>query len=88
MGDKINFMKANSEVSGKFNGEELILVELPSSVVLKVTETEPGVRGDTSKSGTKPATLETGATIKVPLFVGSGEDIRVDTRTGQYLERA
>ncbi len=88
LGDKVNFLKDNSEAAGKFNNEELILIELPSSVVLKVTETEPGVRGDTAKSGTKPAKVETGATIKVPLFVGTGDEIRVDTRTGLYLERA
>ena len=57
-------------------------------MVLKVTETEPGVRGDTAKGGTKPAKVETGATVKVPLFVSTGDQIRVDTRTGQYLERA
>lgn len=88
LGDKVNYLVDNSEATGRFSDEELISVELPASVVLTVTETEPGVRGDTAKSGTKPAKVETGATIKVPLFVGSGERIRVDTRTGQYLERA
>ena len=87
LGDKVNYLKDNSEVSGRFSGEELILVELPSSVELKITETEPGIRGDTAKSGTKPATVETGAVIKVPLFVNQSDSIRVDTRTGQYLER-
>ena len=87
LGDKINFLKDNSEAVGRFNGEELILVELPPSVALKISETEPGVRGDTAKSGTKPATVETGAVIKVPLFVNPGDTVRVDTRTGQYLER-
>ena len=66
----------------------MISVELPASVILSVTETEPGIRGDTAKSGTKPAKVETGAVIKVPLFVNGGDKIRVDTRTGQYLERA
>ncbi len=88
LGEKANFLQDNSEVMGRYSGEELISVELPPSVVLAVTETEPGVRGDTAKSGTKPAKVETGATIKVPLFVNPGEKIRVDTRTGQYLERA
>lgn len=87
LGDKVNYLKDNSEVAGRFSGEELILVELPSSVELKIIETEPGVRGDTAKSGTKPATVETGAVIKVPLFVNQSDSIRVDTRTGQYLER-
>jgi elongation factor P len=88
LGDKIKFMKENSEVTGRYSDEELISVELPASVILKVTETEPGVRGDTAKSGGKPAKVETGATIKVPLFVNQGDSVRVDTRTGQYLERA
>lgn len=88
LGNKVNFLKDNSDAVGRFSGEELISVELPASVVLKITGTEPGVRGDTAKSGTKPATVETGAVIKVPLFVGTGDSVRVDTRTGQYLERA
>ena len=88
LGANVNFLKDNSEAIGRFHDEELISVELPASVVLKVTDTEPGVRGDTAKSGTKPAKVETGATVKVPLFVGTGENIRVDTRTGEYLERA
>ena len=88
LGEKVNFLQENSEAVGRFSGEELISVELPASVVLEVTETEPGIRGDTAKSGTKPAKVQTGATIKVPLFVNTGEKIRVDTRTGQYVERA
>ena len=88
LGEKANFLKENSDVTGKYCNEELVSVELPASVTLKVVETEPGVRGDTAKSGTKPAKVETGATVKVPLFVGTGDMIRVDTRTGQYLERA
>ena len=88
LGEKINYLKDNSEAIGRFSGEELISVELPSSVVLLIASTEPGVRGDTAKSGTKPAKVETGATIKVPLFVNNGDKIKVDTRTGQYLERA
>ena len=63
-------------------------VELPNSVELTVTDTDPGLRGDTASGGTKPATLETGAVVQVPLFVSIGDVIRVDTRTGQYLERA
>ncbi|MCG3175952.1 MAG: Elongation factor P [Candidatus Omnitrophica bacterium] len=88
LGDQVDYLKDNSEVKGKFSDEELILVELPASVVLEITETEPGVRGDTAKSGTKPAKVETGAVVKVPLFVTTGDKIRVDTRTGEYLERA
>ncbi len=88
LGEKADFLKENSDVIGRYWNEELLSVELPASVVLKVASTEPGVRGDTAKSGTKLAKLETGATIKVPLFVNTDENIRVDTRTGQYLERA
>lgn len=88
LGDKSSYLKDNSEAIGKFSGEQLISIELPSSVTLEVTETEPGVRGDTAKSGTKPAKVETGAVIKVPLFVNTGDHIRVDTRTGEYIERA
>ena len=88
LGDAVNYLKENTEVLGKYSDEELLSVILPSSVVLTVTETEPGVRGDTAKSGTKRAKVETGATINVPLFVNQGESVRVDTRTGQYLERA
>ena len=87
LGEKVNYLKDNSDVIGRFSGEEMISVELPASVTLKISETEPGIRGDTAKGGTKLATVETGAVIKVPLFVGLGDSIRVDTRTGQYLER-
>ena len=87
LGDAINYLKENTEVLGRYNDDNLILVELPASVTLEVSQTEPGIRGDTAKSGTKPAKVETGATIKVPLFVNIGDKVRVDTRTGQYLER-
>jgi len=88
LGDRVNFLRENSDVIGRYWDETLLSVELPASIVLKVSETEPGVRGDTAKSGMKPAKVETGASIKVPLFVNPGDQIRVDTRTGQYLERA
>ena len=65
-----------------------LLVTAPNVVTLTITETDPGVRGDTATGGTKPATLETGAVVKVPLFVSEGERIRVDTRTNEYLSRA
>ena len=65
-----------------------IAVQPPNFVVLQVTETDPGVRGDTASGATKPATVETGATIKVPLFVEEGESVRIDTRTGEYVSRA
>jgi elongation factor P len=67
--------------------DQPIGAELPASVELSITQTEPGFRGDTASGGTKPATLETGKVIQVPLFVNEGDSVRVDTRTGQYLER-
>ena len=70
-----------------YNGQP-IDIEIPVSLVMTVTQTEPGVKGDTVSNVTKPATLETGAEIKVPLFIGPGDRIRVDTRSGEYLERA
>ena len=88
LGERVNYLRENDEITGRYSDEDLILVELPSSVTLKVTETEPGIRGDTAKSGGKPAKVESGATIRVPLFVNTGDSIRVDTRTGLYLERA
>lgn len=88
LGTKVNYLKENEEALGRFSEDRLISVELPSSVLLTVTQTEPGIRGDTAKSGNKPSQVETGATIKVPLFINTGDRIRVDTRTGQYIERA
>lgn len=88
LGEKTGFLKENDEVTGRYADGELISVDLPPSVVLKITETEPGVRGDTAKSGSKPAKAESGAILKVPLFVNPGDRVRVDTRTGQYIERA
>lgn len=70
-----------------WNGEPLTVTP-PHFVVLTITETDPGVRGDTATGGTKPATLETGAVVKVPLFVEVGERVKVDTRTGEYIARA
>ncbi len=67
---------------------EVFGIEPPTFVELQVTETEPGFKGDTATGATKPATLETGAVINVPLFINEGEMIRVDTRTGEYMERA
>ncbi len=88
VGPTAGFLKENMEVVAKFHNGKNIGVELPIFVDLQITETEPGMRGDTSKSGNKPAKLETGVTIQVPLFVGSGETVRIDTRTGTYVSRA
>ena len=88
LGDNFKFVKENMicrvlSYKGKVFG-----VEPPTFVELQVTATEPGVRGDTATNGTKPATLETGAEIRVPIFINEGDMIRVDTRTGEYMERA
>ncbi len=87
MGEAIEYLKENTNVKVLFFNEKPIALELPNFVELKIEKTEPGVRGDTASGGTKPATLETGATVQVPLFIGEGEVIRVDTRTGAYIER-
>lgn len=87
IGDKKKFLKDNLEVSGYFYKDETLSINLPNFVVVKITGTEPGIKGDTAKSGTKPAEIETGATIQVPLFVNPDDFIKVDTRTGGYVER-
>lgn len=86
-GEGIGFLKESEEVEILFNGEEIVSVETPIFVILKVTSTEPGFKGDTATGAVKPATLETGAVINVPLFVNEGDVLRVDTRTGGYMER-
>ncbi|HZT96764.1 MAG TPA: elongation factor P [Chloroflexota bacterium] len=87
LGDARDYLKDNMELElMTFEGEP-ISIELPNSVELQIVETDPGFRGDTAAGGTKPAKLETGKVVQVPLFVEEGERIRVDTRTGQYLER-
>jgi elongation factor P len=86
-GDGVDYLKESIEVEILFNGTEIINVEIPIFVNLKVTETEPGFRGDTATGANKPATLETGATINVPLFINVGDILKVDTRIGGYVER-
>jgi len=89
LADKLKWTRPNDEVDLLFIDEKPADLQLPSSVELEVTETEPGVRGDTaSGGGNKPATLETGATIQVPLFVDVGDRVKVQTETGQYMSRA
>jgi elongation factor P len=87
-GDAAKFLKENTEVEVQFYKEKPLKITLPNQVVLKITQTDPGLKGDTVSGGGKPATLETGAQITVPLFVSQGEDVRVDTRSGTYLGRA
>ena len=88
LGEARNFIRENDTVDILFYNDQVVDVELPAAVVLKVVKSEPGVRGDTATGATKPATLETGITIQVPLFVNEGDFVKVDTRTGKYLERA
>jgi len=89
MVDAPQFLKDGQEVAVMFNTEteQPMSVELPDKIVLKVTYSEPGVKGDTATRTLKPATVETGATVNVPLFVNEGELIRVNTKTGEYVER-
>ncbi len=87
LGDRINFLKEEMEVNVIFWDDRVLEIELPTSVILEITDTDPGVKGDTATGGTKPATLETGAQVMVPLFISIGEKIKVDTRDGSYLGR-
>ena len=87
LGDAVNFLKEGASLELSSYKEEVIGIELPITVELEVTETEPGFKGNTATGGTKPAKLETGITIQVPLFVNQGDAIKVDTRTSSYLER-
>lgn len=87
VGEAKGFLQENINIKLLLYRDQPITVELPLFVELKVAQTDPGVKGDTATGGTKPATLETGAVVQVPLFVGEGEVIRVDTRTGTYMER-
>lgn len=87
IGDGATYLKPDMEVAVVTYGGELLGVELPNTVDLAVTQTDPGLRGDTATGGSKPATLESGAVVNVPLFIDEGDVIRVDTRTGQYVQR-
>lgn len=87
IGDQVKYLKEEMEVTVlRWNGQ-VLEVDLPNSVVLEVTETDPGVKGDTATGGTKPATVETGAQVMVPLFISIGERIKIDTRNDSYLGR-
>jgi elongation factor P len=84
----MRWMRPNDEVGVLFVDERPVDVQVPSAVEMKVAQTEPGVRGDTATGATKPATLESGVTVQVPLFIEEGELVRVDTRSGEYVSRA
>jgi elongation factor P len=86
--DQLKYLKEGMECEGLVHGETVIAVELPYFVTLAVVETDPGLRGDTAQGGTKPARLETGATVQVPLFLNEGDLVRVDRREHKYIERA
>jgi elongation factor P len=88
LGEGYKFLTENLEVGAIYMEGKLVGIELPLNVVLKITSTEPGSRGNTVQNVLKAAIVETGATVQVPLFVKEGEKIRVDTRTGEYIERA
>ncbi|WP_194608841.1 elongation factor P [Clostridium vitabionis] len=87
-GDAMKFVKENETVKVLSYNGKVFAVEAPLFVELEVTETEPGLKGDTATGATKPATVETGAQIMVPLFVNIGDKVKIDTRTGEYLSRA
>ncbi len=88
VGDNKKFLLENMNLFLVYHNGRLIGVDLPNSVELKVVKTDPGLRGDTASGGTKPATLETGYVVQVPLFIQEGDVLRIDTRTGLYIERA
>ena len=87
LGDAVNFLKDGMELEVLMYENDPVGVDMPLNVVLEVTQTDPGFKGDTATGGTKPARLETGLTINVPLFVNTGDKIRVDTRDSSYIER-
>ncbi len=88
LGDALKFVKENEVVKVLSHNGSVFGVEPPINVILEVTHTEPGIKGDTATGATKPATVETGATVLVPLFVEIGDKLKIDTRTGEYLSRA
>jgi elongation factor P len=87
LGDNLKYLKENMQLNILLFKGEIIGLELPNSVELKVVETEPGFKGDTAAGGSKPAKLETGLVVQVPFFINEGDVLRIDTRTGEYLER-
>lgn len=88
LGDALDYLTENATCNLLMYGSEAVGIELPAAVELRVIETDPWVRGDTAQGGTKPAKLETGITVNVPLFINTGDVLKIDTRTGEYLERA
>lgn len=87
LGDDVRFLQENMEIVGLMYNNVVLSVQLPTFFIAEITHTEPGFKGDTSKSTYKPAVIDTGTTIQVPIFVDVGEKIKIDTRTGEYVER-
>ena len=87
MGEKAKFIKENQRFNLLVFQEDIIDIDLPHTVELEVSDTEPGVKGDTAAGGSKPATLETGLVVQVPFFINEGDVLRIDTRSGSYIER-
>jgi len=88
VGDSKNFLTENATVTVTFVDEKAVSIEMPSSVVLTVTDAPEGIRGDSANNVQKPVTMETGITVQAPLFIKTGEKLKIDTRTGKYMERA
>lgn len=88
LGDAVDYIYENMELEVLTHEDQPVSIEIPNTVELTISQTDPGLKGDTAAGGTKPATLQTGKVVQVPLFLGEGERIRIDTRTGQYIERA
>ncbi len=86
--DSVRFLKESELITVLMHGDKPVTAEIPNFVVLEVKETEPGFKGNTAQGATKPAVLETGATVNVPLFIDAGDLLKVDTRSGEYMERA
>ena len=87
LSDVSNYLKESMEIKILFHGNEPVEIEIPPFITAEIIETDPGVKGDTAQGGTKPAKLETGLTVNVPLFVQQGESVKIDTRSGEYVER-
>lgn len=88
LGNALNFLKENMDVKVITFKDRVLGVELPNTVELTVVETEPGIKGDTATGGSKNAKMDTGYVVKVPLFINEGDVLRIDTRSGEYIERA
>jgi elongation factor P len=87
LGEGVKYLKENDRLNVVFYKEKVVGVDVPLTVFLEVAETEPGIKGDTASGATKPATMETGLVVQVPLFINIGDKLKIDTRTGSYIER-